>query len=146
MSSAPSPVSQESSRFDVPLLILRLASTLVFFYHGSQILFGAFGGPGPENVAHFLHLPVLMVYLVGIAQLGGAAALLTGILFRVGTVCVLAVMAGAIFIVHIHFGFDVTKNGMEYALTQFAIALALFRTGPGSYSLTNLLPPALRKL
>jgi len=146
MSSTPAPLEQQSSRFDIALLILRSGCALVFFYHGSAILFGAFGGPGPENLAHFLHIPVFMGYLVGLAQVAGALALLTGILFRVGAVCILAVMAGAILVVHLHFGFDVSKNGMEFALTEFLIALSLLFTGPGSYSLGKFLPPSLRRL
>jgi hypothetical protein len=35
-----------------------VASALTFFYHGSAILFGAFGGPGPDRFASAMHAPV----------------------------------------------------------------------------------------
>jgi uncharacterized membrane protein YphA (DoxX/SURF4 family) len=56
------------------------------------------------------------------------------------------VMLGAIFLVHFPHGFDVGKGGMEYALTQLLVALALLITGGGKYSLAEMLPRALRKL
>jgi uncharacterized membrane protein YphA (DoxX/SURF4 family) len=56
------------AQVNAALLILRIASALAFLYHGSAILFGAFGGPGPQKFAAFLHLPVVVGYLVGLGQ------------------------------------------------------------------------------
>lgn len=122
-------------RFDTALLLIRIATALAFLYHGSAILFGLFGGPGPRGFAAFLHMPVAVGYLVGLAQVCGALAILTGILFRVGAACIIVVMLGAIFLVHLPHGFDVEKGGFEYALTQLLIAIALLLTGPGALSL-----------
>ena len=135
-----------SSRFDAALLILRVASAMVFLYHGSAILFGAFGGPGPQKFAGFLHAPAIVGYLVGLAQFLGGLAVLSGVLIRVGAVCIIIVMLGAIFLVHLPHGFDVTKGGVEFALTQLLIALALLLTGAGRYSLSGILPGGLRRL
>jgi putative oxidoreductase len=140
-----STLPQYSSRHDFALLLLRLASALVFLYHGAAILFGVFGGPGPVAFAAFVHAPTIIGYLVGLAQFAGGLAILTGVLFRVGAVCILIVMAGAIFLVHLPHGFSIAHNGMEYALTEFLLAFALLLTGAGTYSLGDLLPPALRK-
>jgi len=146
MSSSGSPISQSSARLDVALLLLRIVCAAAFLYHGSAILFGAFGGPGPQNFSAFLHVPVIIGYLVGLAQVAGGLAILTGVLFRIGAACIIIVMIGAIFLVHISHGFDVGKGGFEYALTQLVIAFSLFLTGPGGYSLAGILPPPLRKL
>ena len=73
-------------------------------------------------------------------------AILTGILIRVGAVCIILVMLGAIFLVHLPHGFDVGKGGVEYALTQLLIAVALLITGAGGLSLEKRLPAGLRKL
>jgi putative oxidoreductase len=140
-SSAPS-----SSQLNAALLILRVASALAFLYHGSAILFGAFGGPGPVGFAGFLHMPVAVGYLVGLAQFAGGLAILSGVLFRVGAASVAIVMLGAIFLVHLPHGFDINKGGLEYALTQGLIALAFLFTGPGEFSLNSSLPASLRKL
>jgi len=133
-------------RIDCALLILRIGSGIVFLYHGSAILFGAFGGPGPERFAAFMHAPVIIGYLVGIAQVGGGLAMLTGILIRIGAAGIIVVMLGAILLVHWRHGFDVSKGGIEFALTQLLIACAIFLTGPGKYSLAASLPGSLRKL
>jgi putative oxidoreductase len=135
-----------SSRVDAALLLIRIAATLAFLYHGGGILFGAFGGPGPVQFAAFMHAPVAVGYLVGLAQVAGGLAILTGILIRVGAACIIVVMLGAIFLVHLAHGFDINKGGLEYALTQMLIALALLLTGAGRYSLAPALPASIRKL
>ncbi len=145
MNTTSSPMAY-SSQHNFALLILRIASALVFLYHGAAILFGVFGGPGPVAFAAFMHAPAIIGYLVGLAQFAGGLAILTGVLFRVGAVCILIVMVGAILLVHLPHGFNIAHQGMEYALTQFLLALALFLTGPGAYSLNHLLPGTVRKL
>jgi len=120
---------------DLALLLVRIASALAFFYHGAAITFGAFGGPGPAGFAGFTHSSLTVAYLVGLAQLGGGVTMLTGILARVGAVCILTVMVGAIYLVHLPHGFDIGKGGYEYALTQLLISLAILISGAGKYSL-----------
>ena len=146
MDTAHSSTMSGSRQISLALLFLRLAAALAFLYHGSGILFGAFGGPGPQQFAAGHNWPVILGYLVGLAQFGGALALLTGVFFRFGAFCIVVVMLGAIFIVHLPHGFDVGSGGMEYALTQALIAAALFLTGPGDYSLASAMPVSLRKL
>lgn len=146
MNSASSASAPPSGQLNAALLLLRLAGGLPFLYHGSAILFGAFGGPGPERFAAFMHAPVIVGYLVGLAQFAGGVAILSGVLIRVGAVCVTIVMLGAIFLVHLPHGFDVGKEGMEYALTQLLVALVLLILGAGDFSLRPLLPSFLQKL
>jgi putative oxidoreductase len=119
---------------------------MAFLYHGSGILFGAFGGPGPQQFAAGHQWPVVLAYLVGLAQFAGGLAVLTGVLFRLGAACIIAVMLGAIFLVHLPHGFDVSNGGAEYALTQLLLAIAFLFTGPGEYSLASRLPASLQKL
>lgn len=137
--------SSETNRIDVALLLLRAASGPAFLYHGSAILLGWFGGPGPNAFAASHHWPVVIAYLVGAAQVGGGLAVVSGILFRAGAICVSMVMVGAIFLVHLRNGFDVSNGGFEYALAQLLIAGTLLLTGAGGYSLQFLLPASLRK-
>ncbi|HXM90814.1 MAG TPA: DoxX family protein [Candidatus Dormibacteraeota bacterium] len=72
--------------------------------------------------------------------------MLTGVFIRVGAVCLMIIMLGAIFMVHLQHGFDITHGGIEYALTQLLVAFALLLTGPGAYSLAGSLPVSLRRL
>jgi putative oxidoreductase len=138
--------SPTTAQINLALLLIRIASALAFLYHGCAILFGAFGGPGPHGFAAFMHQPDIIGYLVGIAQFAGGLAMLTGILIRTGAACIIIVMLGAIFLVHLQHGFNISAGGAEYAITQLLLAAALFIAGAGAYSLAGVLPPALRKL
>lgn len=128
------------------LFLIRLASALVFLYHGSSILFGDFGGPGPVKFAAFMHLPVIIGYLVGAGELFGGLCILLGVFTRIAAAVIAIIMLGAIFLVHLPHGFDIGKGGVEFALTQFLIALAILLTGPGGWSLASKLPSRLRRL
>jgi putative oxidoreductase len=138
--------AETSGLGNVALLLIRIAGSLPFLYHGSAILFGIFGGPGPKGFSAFMHAPVVIGYLVGLAQFAGGLAILSGILIRIGAACIIIVMLGAIFLVHLPHGFDVSKNGSEFALTLLLIAIALLIAGPGAYTLRPLLPRRLQKL
>lgn len=145
--STPSTFSSGVTReLNFELLIMRIACAMPFLYHGSAILFGAFGGPGPQNFAKFMHQPVAVGYLVGLAQFAGGLAILLGALLRIGTVCAMIVMLGAIYLVHLPHDYDIGHGGMEFALTEFLLSLGLLFAGPGKYSLASLLPGPLRKL
>ena len=126
--------------------LLRLASGPVFLYHGSAILFGWFSGPGVERFAGSHHWAVLIAYLVGVTQVVGGIAITSGVFCRLGAASVSVIMIGAILIVHLRNGFDVSNGGAEYALAQLLIAGALLLLGPGRYSLMPLVPEAVRKL
>ena len=146
MNATPEMPSSESPQLNFALLVLRLACALPFLYHGSGILFGVLGGPGPANFAAFMHAPAAVGYLVGLAQVAGGLAILTGAFLRVGAACVIIVMFGAIFLVHLPHGFDINQGGYEYALTELLLAFALLLSGSGAYSLRNVLPVPLHKL
>jgi putative oxidoreductase len=146
MPELPSSTTPTAAQMNIALLLIRIASALAFLYHGSAILFGAFGGPGPHGFAAYMHAPDLVGYLVGLAQFAGGIAILTGVLIRVGAACVIIVMLGAIFLVHMQHGFNISAGGAEYAITQLLVATALLITGAGAYSLAGALPPALHKL
>ena len=64
-----------SPRLDLALLRIRIPSALAFLYHGSQILFGGFGGSGPQRFAEHMHAPAVIGYLVGLAQFCGGLAI-----------------------------------------------------------------------
>jgi len=131
------PDKQMPIQISIALLLLRIGSAAAFLYHGSAILFGWFGGPGPVAFANSHHWLAIMGYLIGLAQFAGGLAVLFGVLTRLGAGCIAIVMLGAIFTVHLPHGFNIGDGGAEYALTQFLIAVALMLTGPGAYSLSS---------
>ncbi len=134
------------AQISAALMLIRFASALTFLYHGSTILFGAFGGPGPRGFAAHLHMPPVIGYLVGIAQVGGGLAMLSGIFIRIGATGIIVVMIGAIYLVHLPHGFDLGKGGYEHALTELLMAAAILIAGGGACSLARWLPAPLRKL
>lgn len=141
--ASPAAAAGLGRRWHLALLLLRIAAGAAFVYHGAAILFGAWAGPGPVAFAASLHAPAAVGYLVGLAQLAGGLALLSGILFRLGAACLVVVMIGAIALVHWPHGFSIGHGGMEYALAQLLIAVALLLTGPGAWSLGRWLPAPL---
>jgi putative oxidoreductase len=146
MDSLPSTDMPGPRQMGAALLIVRIASAQAFLYHGSGILFGAFGDGGPQSFASAFHMPVAAAVLVGLGQLTAGLAVLTGVLIRLGALGIIALMMGAIVLVHLPHGFDVSKGGMEYALTQLLLAVAFLIAGAGRYSLGSWLPRPLRKL
>ncbi len=131
-------LTSEEKQVGFALLAIRIASACAFHYPGGGILFGWFGGPGISGFAGHIHLPLIVALLVGLAEFCGGLAMLTGVLARLGAACIVVVMLGAIIMVHLPHGFDSTKGGLEYPLTQLLIAVAILVAGAGPYSLYYL--------
>ncbi|MBO3274639.1 DoxX family protein [Pseudomonas schmalbachii] len=133
-----------STNAGIGLAILRITTGLTFMAHGSQKLFGAFGGPGLQGMGQWLEsLGVtpgyLMAALAGSAEFFGGLALVIGLLVRPAAVALIFTMGVAIFSVHIANGFFITNNGYEYALTLLMISVALLVSGAGRFSLDGKL-------
>lgn len=111
------------------LAILRIVTGLTLMSHGSQKLFGMFGGAGLNGMAQWfesigLTPGYLLATLAGSAEFFGGLALVIGLLVRPASVVVGFTMIVAIFSVHIGNGFFITDNGYEYALTPAKIGRA----------------------
>ena len=123
-------------------LILRLIVGGYFFGHGTQKLFGWFGGYGPEGTGQFfesigLRPGKLHAQAAGAAEAGGGTLLLVGAATPVAASVLTATMLTAINRVHLKNGPWVTNQGYEYNLVLIAAALALAETGPGSPSIDD---------
>lgn len=128
---------------DVGLLLIRALPGVVFVYHGSQKVFGAFGGPGIEGFAVWLAsmdvpMPTANAWAAALAEFGGGLSLLLGLGVRVMGVPLTITMLVAAFMVHGK-AFSAQNNGMEYPLTLAFIAAGLALTGAGRLSLDHLL-------
>ncbi|WP_272979526.1 DoxX family protein, partial [Desulfurella multipotens] len=62
--------------------------------------------------ANNMHFPLIVAFLVGLAEFCGGISMLTGIFVRLGALGIMIVMFGAIIIVHLPHGFDLQKGGM----------------------------------
>lgn len=135
---------------DLGLFLLRAVLAVVFVYHGSQKLFGWFGGYGIEGTAGWMAsigipLPTLSTILAGSAEFFGGIALLLGVGTRVASLAVAFTMLVAIATVH-HSAFDARAGGMEYQLTLGTALVALALIGPGRIAVERLLAAGARSL
>src|SRR5262245_56185959 len=126
------------------IAVLRITTGLTFMAHGSQKLFGAFGGPGLQGMAGWLEsLGVTPGYLVaslaGSAEFFGGLALGPALLVRLARIPLIIAMLVAVFSVHLANGFFITPNGFDYAFTLIMISVALLISGAGPFSLDRKL-------
>ena len=122
------------------LLLLRLVLGLLMAAHGSQKLFGWFGGHGLAAVSGMFESMGfrpgrLLATAAALSEFGGGLLIALGFLGPVGPAVVLAVMIVAAISVHWRNGLFVMSNGIEVPLLYAAGVTALALTGPGAYSL-----------
>jgi putative oxidoreductase len=128
---------------DTGLLILRVFAGLVLAAHGSQKLFGWFGGHGFAGTTKWIESQgfrpaFFWTALAALGEFGGGLLLALGLLGPLGTLAIIGAMLVAIIKVHGSNGFWGQKNGYEYPLTLLVISVVLGLTGNGSYSLDTL--------
>lgn len=126
------------------LFILRIIIGIVFMAHGSQKLFGLFGGGGLEGTAKFmgslgLEPAYFMALLSGSGEFFGGLLLVLGLLTRFGALNTFMVSLVAFLSVHISKGFFMSNGGFEYVLVLGAASLALLVEGGGKYSIDKVL-------
>jgi putative oxidoreductase len=126
------------------LLIVRVIAGLTMAGHGSQKLFGWFGGPGRGGTAGMMDKlgyrePAVMASLAGLAELAGGIGLAAGFLTPFACIAIVIVMLNATFLVHLRNGFWNTAGGYEYPLVMSAVAVGIAATGPGDASADNAL-------
>lgn len=122
------------------LLIIRLVIGLTMAAHGTQKLFGWFGGYGPKGTGGFFESigikpGVLMAVVAGLIELAGGLFFAAGLWTEVGAALIIITMIMAIIKVHGKNGYWVTSNGFEYNLALLVIALGVALIGAGDYSI-----------
>ena len=125
----------------IGLLILRLVAGLTIAAHGSQKLFGAFGGGGIRGTGAFFENQLRFkpghVYaaMAGATEFGAGLALALGLFTPLASAGVIGVMVVAGVAAHKDNGFFITKGGYEYTVVLAAIASTLAFVGPGRLSI-----------
>jgi putative oxidoreductase len=122
------------------LLILRIVAGLTLAAHGSQKLFGWFGGPGFNGTLGMMKSMRfepnwLWALLAGLGEFAGGLLLAVGFLTPIGAIGVVGAMLMAILKAHWKNGFWNSKRGYEFPLNLLVIALVIGIVGPGNYAI-----------
>jgi putative oxidoreductase len=122
------------------LFIIRLVLGLLLFAHGTQKLFGWFGGYGLDGTGGFFegvgHRPGrLMAMVAGLSEGIGGLFLVLGLLTPWAAAMVMGTMYVAAVSVHAPHGLWATNGGYELPLTNGLIATGLAFTGAGGWSI-----------
>lgn len=126
------------------LLLLRLVIGALFIGHGTQKVFGWFGGGGPKGTAGFFdsldyERPRKTALAAGWTETVAGVLLVLGLLTPLAAAAILGVMVNAILTVHRPNGIWNSQGGMEYPLVLAAAATMFGFTGPGAPALDNLI-------
>lgn len=141
-------LTRRESAYDLALFVLRLMLAVVFVYHGSQKLFGAFDGPGMSGWTGSLAemgvpVPALAAWASALTEFFGGILLGFGVLTRLVAVPMITNMLIAIVLVHAG-AFGASKGGMEFPLTLAVVLFALLAAGPGRFSVDQALDRRVR--
>ncbi|WP_223589552.1 DoxX family protein [Pseudomonas sp. A-R-19] len=128
-----------STRAGYGLTVLRIVVGIVFAAHGSQKLFGAFGGYGLAGTAQYMESlgltpGYLMATLAGGTEFFAGLALIIGLLVRPAALGLIFLSLVAIFTVHISHGLFMANNGYEFALALLGGSIAVLIEGAGKFS------------
>lgn len=134
-------------RRDLGLLLLRLGTGGVLAAHGTQKLFGWFGGYGLEGTGHFMesvgYIPGKpSAAAAGLAEAGGGALLVLGLATPAAGAAAAGAMAGAA-AVQIPNGFFNQGGGYEHPATLGLTVAGLAIIGPGRLSLDHAIGHAV---
>jgi len=126
------------------LLVARLVVGLLMSAHGSQKLFGWFGGHGLAGTGGFFESlgfrpGRLFATMAGLTEFTSGLLVATGFLGPIGPALMLSVMIVAMISVHWRNGVFAAANGIEVPLLYAVGAVAIALTGPGLFSLDAVL-------
>jgi putative oxidoreductase len=119
------------------ILLLRVVVGLAFVGHGTQKLFGWFGGYGPQGTGGFFaaqgyRAGVLMAVAAGLSEVAGGTLLALGFAMPVAGALLATVMINAIGSVTFKKAFML---GSELELAYLTIAVSLAAIGAGRFSI-----------
>jgi putative oxidoreductase len=140
----PSEGSGKEGDMSVGRLGARLLIGGLFIGHGTQKIFGWFGGPGragTEAMMEHIDMRPAKVHalLAGTTETVGGTLLAAGLATPLASAALTGVMTTAIRKVHLPNGPWAANGGWEYNAVLIGAVTALAETGPGELSLDHLL-------
>jgi len=137
------------TRNDLTLTVARLVLSAVFLGHGTQKMFGWFGGLGFSRTLDVFEqtmgIPAALTVMAMVAEVFGGLGLLFGLLTRVAAAGVLVVMIVAPLANGLYVRFFMNwqgrnpGEGFEYHLLAIALILVVLVHGAGAFSLDRVL-------
>jgi putative oxidoreductase len=129
---------------DLGLLLLRLLIGGTMAAHGSQKLFGMFGGGGLTGTGGYLETIGFrpgrrQALMAGGTEVFGGLLLVLGLITPLAAGILIGVMIVAAVAGHGGKGFFITKGGWEYCFVLAGGALVAAFTGPGEWSVDHLI-------
>ncbi|MFE7551796.1 DoxX family membrane protein [Streptomyces gardneri] len=129
------------NRRDLGLLVLRVGTGAVLAAHGTQKLFGWFGGGGIEGTAKGMEAMGFSpgresAIAAGLGEAGGGVLLALGLATPAAGAAAAGAMTGAV-AVHAPAGFFAQAGGYEYPAFLGFTAAAIGIAGAGRYSLDH---------
>jgi putative oxidoreductase len=135
--------SAEPAAYDVGLALPRLILGVIMFAHGTQKLFGWFGGYGLHATGQFFTMSdypagQAMAAIAGLSETLGGLGLIVGLLTPLAAAAIVGDMLNAV-VIKWGGGFFAPK-GYEYELLLTVAAAAVALTGPGRYAVDHFVP------
>src|SRR5437868_5879496 len=134
---------------DPTLTVARIVLAMIFFAHGSQKMFGLFGGRGVTGTIELFQqtmgIPGPLTILVMTTEVLGALGLILGLFSRVAALGVMVIMIVAPFANHLYPNFFMnwtgrqTTEGYEYHLLAIALILGILIRGGGALSIDQVI-------
>lgn len=120
---------------------MRLVLATSFIGHGSQKVFGAFGGTGIDGFAHGtlahygFRFPEVLAWVTGVTELVGGLLVAVGLLTPLAAAGLLAIMLNTV-LLKFHNGFFFQRpGGFEIDLALAGLAAGVLLVGPGRFSI-----------
>ena len=129
---------------ELGLLTGRMVTGVLMAGHGSQKLFGWFGGHGMEGTTHFIETlgfrpPRFWAFMAGGSEFGSGVLTALGLFHPIGPIMMLAPMWMALKKAHWDRPIWAQEGGGELAVGNMAAAVVLATNGPGRFSADRLL-------
>jgi putative oxidoreductase len=122
---------------DLGLLVLRFTAGGIGLLHGGQKLFQFGVDNFAKNMPPGVPMPYISAWLATLAEFGGGALIVLGLLTRLATLPFIFTMGVAFFVAHK--GILIGEKNGELALVAGLMLTAILFTGPGRLSLDALL-------
>jgi putative oxidoreductase len=129
---------------NLAFLTLRIVFGLIFIGHGTQKLFGWFGGGGIQGTVKMMtNIGVrpqkFWAWVAGLCEALGGLGLVFGLLTPLASALIVGTMLMAMIKVHWRNGFWNSNRGIEFPLINAFLAAFFGIAGPGAYAVDAIL-------